>query len=159
MLKKIISGGQTGADRGALDAARELGFAYGGFLPARRKTEAGPLPDEYLMEELDSPNYPVRTAANVQAGDGTLILSRGALKGGSALTLRIAREKSKPCLHLDLTKVEDDTAVKKIECWIKGHRLEILNVAGPRASSDDLIYDSTRRLIVAVIKACCGEPV
>ena len=146
-LKKIISGGQTGADQGALDGARSYGFPYGGAIPAGRKTEAGSLPEKYCMVELSSHHYPVRTVKNVVDADGTLIVSNGSLSGGSLLTSKVARDRKKQCMHIDFDREEFSSAVKKVIAWVSRNNIEILNVAGPRASSDPKIYDLTRRLI------------
>ena len=146
-LKKIISGGQTGADQGALDGARSYGFPYGGAIPAGRKTEAGSLPEKYCMVELSSHHYPVRTVKNVVDADGTLIVSNGSLSGGSLLTSKVARDHKKQCMHIDFDRVEFSSALKKVIAWVSRNNIEILNVAGPRASSDPGIYDLTHRLI------------
>lgn len=151
MLEKIISGGQTGADRGALDAAISCGFAYGGAIPAGRKCEDGPLPQHYRMDELASEHYRERTEKNVRDSDGTLIVSLGALSGGSALTEKIADQFKKPCLHIDLTLLNMDQAVETAGIWLTGQRIGILNVAGPRGSSDPDIYRLTRQLVVHLI--------
>ncbi len=154
-LKKIISGGQTGADQGALDAARSCCFPYGGAIPAGRRTEAGALSEVYAMTELASDSYPVRTGKNVCDADGTLIVSNGPLTGGSLLTGRIARDREKFCLHIDFEKDDLSSAVKETSAWVAENHIEILNVAGPRASSDPLIYGLTRRLIVDLL-SCSG---
>jgi Circularly permutated YpsA SLOG family len=88
-IAKIISGGQTGVDRAALDVALELGIPCGGWCPKGRRAEDGAIPDKYPVEENDSPEYPPRTARNVRAADGTLILTRGTPDRGTALTVRI----------------------------------------------------------------------
>ena len=150
-LKKIISGGQTGADQGALDGARSCGFPYGGAIPAGRKTEAGTLAEKYCMVEISSHHYPVRTEKNVVDADGTLIVSSGSLSGGSLLTFKIARDRKKQCMHIDFDREEFSTAVKKVTAWVSKNNIEILNVAGPRASSDPGIYDLTRRLITELL--------
>jgi len=147
-LTKIISGGQTGADQGALDGARACRFPYGGAIPAGRKTETGPLADDYLMDELTSGHYPVRTEKNVADADGTLIVSYGPLRGGSLLTFKIARDTRKPCLHIDFNGDDIFSAERKVTVWVDQHSIKILNVAGPRASSDPKIYNMSRRLIV-----------
>jgi hypothetical protein len=92
MIKKIISGGQTGADQAAIDVAINLGIPYGGWLPRGRKTEKGPLPDKYLLQELPDSSYSKRTEKNVINSDGTLIMSHGKLTGGSELTREIAKK-------------------------------------------------------------------
>ena len=152
-LKKIISGGQTGADQGALDGARSCGFPYGGAIPAGRKTEAGALPEKYSMVELDSEHYPVRTEKNVVDADGTLIVSNGVLTGGSLLTCKIARDRKKNWIHIDFDKEDIPSAVRKVMSWMIRNHVEILNVAGSRASSDPRIYDVTRRLIVDLLSS------
>ncbi len=88
MLKKIISGGQTGADQAALDAAIKLGIPHGGWIPKGRSTENGKLPDKYKLKEMPTKSYPNRTEQNVIDSDGTLIITHGKLTGGSNLISR-----------------------------------------------------------------------
>ncbi len=151
-LKKIISGGQTGADRGALDAAISREFPHGGAVPAGRKSESGPLPLSYIMEELASEDYPDRTEKNVRDAHATLILSHGDLSGGSALTEKIADRLVKPCLHVDFNILDMTQAVTRVSSWLDMHRIKVLNVAGPRASSDSRIYELSRTLIISLLK-------
>ncbi len=150
-VEKIISGGQTGADQGALDAAMACDFPHGGAIAAGRKTEAGPLPEQYRLEELSSSHYPDRTAKNVRDGDGTVIVSHGELTGGSALTRDLAERMGKPWLHLDCAATPFEEALESLRSWCSAHRIRVLNVAGPRASSDPLIYSKTRQLISALL--------
>ena len=157
LLEKIISGGQTGADRAALDGAIFCGLAYGGAIPAGRKTEAGPLPDDYLMDEQASTHYPDRTEKNVKDADATLVLSHGKLSGGSALTRRIAENNFKPCLHIDFNQTTMIQAGKRTLKWLRKHQIRVLNVAGPRASTDPKIYDHTFQLIVSLLNETHGE--
>lgn len=152
VLKKIISGGQTGADQGALDAAVDLLFPYGGSIPAGRKTEAGPLAETYDMTVLSSGYYPDRTIKNVKDADGTLIISHGPLTGGSRLTYTVAVERGKAVFHSDLIDRIPEEAVAEVFSWMNRQRIEVLNVAGPRASSDPEIYDCSRRLITGLIE-------
>ncbi|GAB4335784.1 MAG: putative molybdenum carrier protein [Desulfobulbaceae bacterium] len=147
---KIISGGQTGADRAALDAAIELGIPHGGWLPRGRKTEDGPLPGRYRLREMRSPRYRDRTEKNIRESDGTLIVSFGPLTGGSALTEALALKHDRPCLVIDLELVPAAEAVTALERWLRKHRIAILNVAGPRASGEPRIYDAVRDLLLAV---------
>ncbi len=147
---KIISGGQTGADRAALDAAIKLGIPHGGWLPRGRKTEDGPLPARYALQELDSFSYRKRTEKNVVSSDGTLIVSFGPLTGGSALTQHLAVKHDRPCLVLDLDEISMDEAVDAVVKWMKEHSISTLNVAGPRASSSPGIYDTVLRLLLAI---------
>ena len=140
MLKKIISGGQTGADRGALDAAIELGIPHGGWVPKGRLAEDGPVSDKYQLKEMPSASYPARTEQNVIDSDGTLIISHGKLTGGSAETRKMAMKHAKPWFHADLNNLPTFQAGIIIEDWILKNRIETLNVAGPRASDDPSIY-------------------
>ena len=99
MIEKIISGGQTGADQAALDAAIKLGIPHGGWIPKGRMTENGPLPDKYNLIEMPIRSYPERTKKNIRESDGTLILSHGRLTGGSDFTQKMAMRFTKPCLQ------------------------------------------------------------
>lgn len=147
---KIISGGQTGADQAALDAAISLGLQYGGWLPKGRKTEKGPLDVKYRLQELPTGEYRVRTEKNVVSSDATLIFSHGPLTGGSALTEALAIRHDRPCLHIDLNLVEPVKAVAAIEQWMHNYRIKILNIAGPRASGDPAIYNAVYSLLCMV---------
>jgi predicted Rossmann-fold nucleotide-binding protein len=149
-MKKIISGGQTGADRAALDAAIERGIPHGGWLPKGRTTEDGPLGQQYRLQELDSYRYRDRTEKNVKASDGTLIVSYGPLTGGSALTQALALRYNRPCLHLNMDYFSQDKAVRTVEQWLEKNAVETLNVAGPRAGSDERIYETVRKLLLAI---------
>ena len=151
MLRKIISGGQTGVDQGALDAAIKYSYPYGGWIPKGRLTENGPLPDEYRLKEMPTKNYPDRTEKNVLASDGTVIITHGKLTGESALTKKLAKKHKRPCLHIDLNKTPAFIAASEINNWGIKHGIEILNVAGPRASKDPKIYQDTRYIIEGVI--------
>lgn len=137
MLEKIISGGQTGVDRAALDVALELGIPCGGWCPKGRRAEDGVIPDQYPLEESSSAEYPLRTGLNVQDADGTLILTWGSPKGGTALTIKLAQKHRKPYLMIDLSAEEDFSQVK---AWIQKSKIRILNVAGPRESEAPGIY-------------------
>lgn len=137
MIVKIISGGQTGVDRAALDVALELGIACGGWCPAGRRAEDGAIPERYPLLELPSRAYRARTKRNVLESDGTLIVFRQKLTGGSAFTAEMAQKGSKPCYEVDL-----DTRAKpgEAKAWIEQNRIEVLNVAGPRESQAPGIY-------------------
>jgi hypothetical protein len=151
MLLKIVSGGQTGVDRGALDAALERGFACGGWCPRERRAEDGRIPMRYPLRELDSGKYLDRTHRNVADADGTLILSPGTLTGGTNATAQFARKIGKPLLAIDFHGAKADTTVAQIGEWIATGRIEILNVAGPRESSIPGVQHETSRLIRAVL--------
>jgi len=128
---KIISGGQTGVDRAALDAAIALGIPHGGWCPKGRLAEDGHIVDTYQLQETDSPEYRVRTEWNVRDSDATLIIARGPLSGGTELTARLARQYGRPVKVVDLRSPEP---AERICRWLTEHRVEVLNVAGPRES-------------------------
>ena len=156
MLKKIISGGQTGADRGALDAAIALGIAHGGWVSKGRIAEDGPISDEYQLQEMTTDSYPKRTEQNVIDSDGTLIISHGKLTGGSAYIKKVAMKIGKPWFHVDLNKLPTFHAAMIIEDWISKNQIGVLNVAGPRASEDPLIYGLVTvilELLITLVKA------
>jgi len=148
---KIVSGGQTGADRAALDAALALGIPHGGWVPLGRRAEDGRIPDRYKLRETDSADYAVRTEKNVQDSDATLVVTRGPAERGSALTLGMARKHAKPCLHLDLLELDEEAAVSKLRRWLDEVRPATLNVAGPRASTDPAVYPAVRTLLRAAL--------
>ncbi len=150
IIKKIISGGQTGADQAALDVAIKLDIPHCGWIPKGRKTEAGPLPDKYKLKEMPTTSYPERTEQNVIDSDGTVIISHGKLTGGSKLTDKLAEKHLRPCLHIDLNKTATFMAATIINTWIDLHKIKTLNVAGPRASKDPKIYQKVSYIIEGV---------
>ena len=161
MLKKIISGGQTGADRAALDVALKFNIPHSGWLPKGRKAEDGPLPDKYKLREMPTRSYPARTEKNIQDSDGTLIISHGKLTGGSAHTRKMAMKHGKPWYHADLNKLPTFQAAIIIYDWISKNGIEALNVAGSRASKDPLIYGLVTvilELVFNLTKAKEDEP-
>lgn len=151
MLKQIISGGQTGADRAALDAALEKNFPRGGWCPAGRIAEDGVIPLSYPLKETRGSDYEERTEKNVRDSGGTLILTDGAPTGGTALTAEFARKHGKPCLVIDVD-MEDAECIPRIISWLLKEKIEILNVAGPRASKNPRIYAAARRIVSGVLE-------
>lgn len=147
---KIISGGQTGADRAALDAAIKLDIPHGGWLPRGRKAEDGPVSANYNLRELDSERYRDRTQQNIIDSQGTLIVAYGPLTGGSALTESLAIRHDRPCLVIDLELVSLAEAVDAVEKWLRKHGIETLNIAGPRASGDPRIYAAVYELVMKI---------
>ena len=130
---EVISGGQTGVDRAALDVALELGICHAGWCPAGRWAEDGPIPPIYQLHETESADYRVRTEKNVIDSDATLILYRECLSGGTELTRRLAGRFNKPRMMVDLAQGFD---LLKIAAWISDEQIVRLNVAGPRESGD-----------------------
>ena len=134
-------------DRAALDAAIKLAVAHGGWIPKGRITEDGPLPEKYKLKETRSASYAERTAKNVQDADGTLIISRGQLTGGSEYTREVAIKHQRPWLHIDLKQTAAFQAASAINQWVLQNEVEILNIAGPRASKDPGVYQDALNII------------
>ncbi|MEE4608825.1 MAG: putative molybdenum carrier protein [Desulfobacteraceae bacterium] len=151
-ISLIISGGQTGADQAALDAAIAMGVAHGGFVPRGRLTENGPLPGRYNLWELTTRSYPKRTERNVLAAHGTVIFSHGRLRGGSRLTRDLAQRHGKPWIHLDFEQVSPGRAGREIFEWARRQGIRILNVAGSRASEDPHIYQRTYEAVGELLR-------
>lgn len=149
MIQKIMSGGQTGADRAALDFAIQHNIPHGGWIPKGRKTEDGTLPEKYHLQEMPTGSYPKRTEKNVLDSDGTLIVSHGLLTGGSALTTGFAEHHGKPWIHIDLEMTSCPEAAIIIREWVGRYSITILNVAGARESKDPMIYQATMDLLEA----------
>lgn len=150
-LQKIISGGQTGIDRGALDAALERAFPCGGFCPADRSAEDGPIPSRYPLKPLSGAGYSERTLQNVLESDGTVILSCGPPTGGTAWTRTCCERYAKPCLVMDAAITTAAAAAPDIRRFVIEHGIRVLNVAGPRASQwpagHALAQETIRRLL------------
>ena len=132
-----MSGGQTGVDRAALDVAISLGIEHGGWCPLGRIAEDGPIPDFYHLREHPSPKYSDRTKCNVIDSDATLILYGSNLEGGTFKTFRHAETLGKPCLKIRLTH---RGRFERVREWLVHHHVLTLNVAGPRASKEPVIY-------------------
>lgn len=149
-LITIISGGQTGVDRGALDAAIEHGIAHGGKCPRGRLAEDGRIPDCYQLEETSSRRYSVRTERNVVESDGTLIMYYGKLSTGTELTRRMAIKNDKPFFLFDFTSPPELFAVVQ---WLEDVDIHTLNCAGPRESSCPGIGSLARQLCLELFAA------
>jgi hypothetical protein len=147
MNLKVVSGGQSGVDRAALDAALESGVAAGGWCPKGRLAEDGRIPERYPLKETLTAEYSERTELNVRDSDATLILHRGPLKGGTALTLQLASQWKRPALCIDL---EESTQLdrQRVQDWLAEHRIAVLNVAGPRESGSPGIYRDARQFLI-----------
>lgn len=139
-LRKIISGGQTGVDRAALDFALARNVPCGGWCPKGRLAEDGMIPPRYPLKETLSSDYAERTIWNVRDSDGTLVITWGPPTEGSAFTVEIAESMAKPFLVVDLAEVWD---VEAAAAWLQEHDIRTLNVAGPRASKTPAIYELT----------------
>jgi hypothetical protein len=157
MIKRIISGGQTGADRAALDFAIKMDMLHGGWVPKGRLAEDGLIPAQYHLTEMPSKSYPIRTEKNVVDSDGTLIVSHGRLKGGSQYTMDMAIMHSRPWLHINLDETTVLEAAQQVIDWTLSNRIETLNVAGPRESKDPMIYRAVYDLLQTIYYIAISE--
>jgi hypothetical protein len=150
-LLKIVSGGQTGVDRAALDAAIEHGVPCGGWCPEGRLAEDGLIPDRYPLQELQGGSYRERTRQNVLDSDGTVIFYFGRPKGGTEATLLFCIKKDKPYQLIDAGEIPPDRAAELIRTFISELDIAVLNVAGPRASEEPRAYPYVFEVIGAVV--------
>jgi len=151
LLDKIVSGGQTGADRAALDFAIKFNIPHGGWITKGRKTESGPLPDFYKLKEMDTRDYSARTRQNILDSDGTIIIARGPLTGGSSLTYAFARKTGKWVYRINLLEQDIFEAALILHSFILDQGIRVLNIAGPRASHDPDIYYDVKAILSAVL--------
>jgi|MudIll2142460700_1097286.scaffolds.fasta_scaffold155278_2 predicted Rossmann-fold nucleotide-binding protein len=149
-FSKIISGGQTGVDRAALDVAFEAGIPCGGWCPKGRKAEDGPIDPKYPLKETKSEEYPVRTEANVIEADGTFVLTFGRPTEGTAFTIQAAVKHKKPYLLIDLKKKINPLFALD---WAKKRKIRILNVAGPKESKIPGIYKMAKDFLMEILLA------
>ena len=150
---RIVSGGQTGVDRAALDAALESGLAIGGWCPRGRRAEDGAISNRYPLLETPSEAYPERTEWNVRDSDVTLIVTRGDPDGGTALTLRLAKSMGKPVRVIDLESPPFATMVRD---WLQELQPAVINVAGPRESSQPGIYAAAKAYLLQLFASNDG---
>jgi putative molybdenum carrier protein len=149
-ISKIVSGGQTGVDRAALDVALELSIPCGGWCPKGRLAEDGAIPERYPLEETPLPIYPQRTEWNVRDSDGTLALITGRIGGGTSLTIAMARRHKKPYFVVNLSDHPDMRTIRK---WVQKNQLHVLNIAGPRESENRGIYSEAAEFLRQLLKS------
>jgi hypothetical protein len=148
----IISGGQTGVDRAALDAALAAGAPCGGWCPAARKAEDGVIPERYPLTEHKSASYAARTRQNVVDSDATLTISFGPPQGGTAKTVYFCRRQHKPHLVIDASTTSVDSALLRVTAFVRECKPQRLNVAGPRASAEPRAYDYAYALVSRLLE-------
>ena len=148
MIAKIISGGQTGVDRAALDVALANGISCGGSCPAGRDADDGPIPDRYPLIETAENDHMVRTGNNVRDADASLLLYRQGLHGGTAYAVEMARHMNKPVLAIDLSESPDAVAVAD---WITSLDIHTLHIGGQREKTSPGIYQQARDFIQTVM--------
>ena len=150
LIDKIVSGGQTGADRAALDWALQRGVAHGGWCPKGRLASDGPLPERYLLRETDSAGYRQRTKLNVRDSDATLIFNTGVLDGGTLQTVRFAQTLGKPHLVVQIDEPAQESVAQRIRVWLTEGQFSVLNVAGPREEKRPGVY----ACVAVMLDAC-----
>jgi hypothetical protein len=149
---RVISGGQTGVDRAALDVAMDLDLGHGGWCPLGRRAEDGKIDRKYALRETESPDYAVRTERNVIDSDGTLIIFQHTLRGGTEFTYRMAAKHQKPHLLIDLAAKKSINA-RQFRKWLEQYEIVTLNVAGPRESSLPGVYRRSKQLLHALLRS------
>ena len=125
MIRKIVSGGQIGADQAALEVAIKLGFPHGGWIQKGRKTQSGILPEKYRLKELPTAGYKERIEQNVIDSDGTVIVSHGEPTGGAEYSRRMADKHHRPCLHVDLTEYSTFVIASQLNTWVQENDIRV----------------------------------
>lgn len=147
VIQKIVSGGQTGVDRAALDVAIFLEIEHGGWCPLGRRAEDGRIPAVYRLKQTRSKQYSARTEQNVVDSDGTCILYRQQTTGGTELTRKLAIKHNRPLICIDLN-VAEEKELEELNSWLKNHGIKVLNIAGPRESTCPGIMNQTERFLL-----------
>lgn len=154
---KIISGGQTGVDRAALDVALKHGIESGGWCPTGRLDEFGRIPERYPVKELESGGFTERTLQNVKDSDGTVIVYPGNLSGGTEQTVRFCVEQQRPLKLIDSSNVSTEKAAQLIADFVRANTINVLNVAGPRQSEWAKGYDYTTSMLEAFVSSIASR--
>lgn len=175
LISKIVSGGQTGVDRAALDAAIFLEIEHGGYCPAGRRAEDGPIPPIYRLSETEKRSYSVRTELNVVNSDATLILYREQMTGGTELTFKLTKKHKRPCFTVNLSSLEFDNSLtdaskqtddgflnrrslkEQVVLWIQSENVGVLNVAGPRESTSPTITKAAESFLIKVFESATPD--
>jgi len=160
-LKKVVSGGQTGVDRAALDAAMALGMDVGGWCPRGRKALDGVIPAKYPLKETRGKSYQTRTKWNVRDSDATLILCLGEPTGGTALTIKYCEQLGKPfyvhCLNSEYGTYLDGEDYGGVIYWMSCFDIQVLNVAGSREGKYFPVYDQAYSFLAGIFRQLLGD--
>jgi hypothetical protein len=151
---KIVSGGQTGVDRAALDVALKLDIPCGGWCPKGRLAADGIIPVRYPLKETTSATYSQRTRRNIEDSDATLVLTYGTSFGGTALTIQLATEMDKPLRTVDMNNRPDASRIRR---WIRSRSIKVLNVAGPRENRHEKTYERAVAFLEKILASLSSE--
>jgi len=146
---KIISGGQTGVDRAALDFALNKSIDCGGFCPKGRKAEDGKISKKYPLIETESDSYDERTRRNIENSDGTIIIYTNKIDAGTEVAFNLCNQIGKPVI---LVKSDDEETIRIIQTWMEINKIKSLNIAGPRESNEPGVYQFTKDLLTNLFK-------
>ena len=160
-ISKVVSGAQTGADRGGLDAAIDYGIPHSGWCPKGRRAEDGVVPAKYILKETASSGYSKRTELNILTSSATVVFTHGKAKAGSGKTLGFSRTVGKPHLHIDVSVYGVNGAIGRLVGWLKELDKEgiVLNVAGNRESISPGIQAETRDVLLATLASLDGASI
>ena len=147
MLKKIITGGQTEADRAVLDIAIKLRIPHGGWIPKGRITGTGPLPDHYKLQEMETENYSECIKQNVLDSMGTLIISYGSLTGDLDYARKMALRHRRQILAVDLNQMDGTKGALLVNDWIQLYRIDVLHVIGPSSEVNPFVRNQTENIV------------
>jgi len=147
VLVKVISGGEPGAEQAALDAAMDAGLEHGGWIPAGRATEAGSLPDEFLLAELSSEDPEAASERNVEEADGTVVFFLGRKPSRCVRAAELSSRRRKPLLEVDLDGNGPSEVVQALAIWLRLYEIAVLHVTGPRASEEFRAYARVRAVM------------
>ena len=151
MIKKIISGGQPGAEQAALDAAIKLDIPHAGWTYKGRKAEDGILPEEHNLKEIDNPSYFKRLEKNIIDAEGTVILTYGQLQIGTKSVRQLADKHKKPCLPLDLKECTLNHAISSIRKWMDNHEIGEIFFTGSKPIAAPNIYEE----VILIVEGIC----
>lgn len=152
---KIVSGGQTGVDRAALDVALKHGLECGGWCPAGRWAEDGAIPARYPVRELPGAGVAERTRQNVSDSDATVIFCGGEPRGGTAVTIRCCQRLHRSHIVIDASQTDAADAVSTLNTFLRDNAIDVLNIAGPRASEWPDGYDYAARVLERLLSGSC----
>jgi len=152
MIKKIISGGQSGVEMAALDSAIRLDIPHEGWAFQRRGEKDGQWPEQANLKTIDLPSYHLRLGKNITVSDGIVILTYGQLVIGTKVIKDLADKNQKPCLYIDLTECSINHAISSIRKWITSYNIEAVYFTGSKPVGESNIYEETVRIIDGIFR-------